>query len=53
MMLAPYVLGGSQNKAAPLKSERIVLRFNMRFSLHDISAYGKADFFVCGMRDGM
>jgi hypothetical protein len=53
MVLVPIVVGGSQNKSAPLKSKRIVLRFDMRFSSHDFSAYGKLDFFVYGMRSRM
>jgi hypothetical protein len=45
----PCFDGGSQNKSAPLKTKRIVLRIDMRIPFHDFSAYGNADFFVYGV----
>jgi len=48
-MVCPLFYGGSQHKSAPLKTKRIVLRFDMRIPFHDFSAYGNAVFFVYGV----
>jgi len=46
VMVYPLFYRGDKNKSAPLKSERIVLRFDMRIPSHDFSAYRCAVFFV-------
>jgi len=46
VMVYPLFYRGDKNKSAPLKSKRIVLRFDMQIPSHDFSVYRYAVFFV-------